>query len=60
MKFLIVLFALIAAVFAAPQFYPGGGFGGGGFGGSAAQAGKSNFRNMKFFSESSELQVEIF
>lgn len=43
MKFLIVLFALIAAAFAAPQFYPGGGFGhgGGGFGasGSAAQAG---------------------
>lgn len=39
MKFLIVLFALIVATFAAPQFYPGG-FGGGGFGGSAAQAGK--------------------
>lgn len=28
MKFFIVLFALIAAAFAAPQFYPGGGFSG--------------------------------
>lgn len=42
MKFIIVLFALIAAAFALPQFYQGGGFGGGGFGasGSAAQASK--------------------
>lgn len=30
MKFFFGLFALIAAAFAAPQFFPGGGFGGSG------------------------------
>lgn len=35
MKFFVVLFALIGAALAAPQFFPGGGFGG-----SAANAGK--------------------
>lgn len=40
MKFLVVLFAILAAAFAVPQFYPGGG----GFGasGSAANAGASS------------------
>ena len=38
MKVLILIFAIIAAVFAVPQYYPGGGFGGG-FSGSSSQAG---------------------
>lgn len=45
MKILIVLFAFIAVALAAPQFFPGGGFGHGGypgfggFGGSSANGG---------------------
>lgn len=43
MKLLVVLFAIIAAIVAAPQFQHGyGGFGGGGFSGSEANAGASS------------------
>lgn len=39
MKFIIILFAILATAFAAPQFFPGGGFGASG---SAANAGASS------------------
>lgn len=42
MKFLVVLFAILAAAMALPQFYPGFGGGGGGFSGSSSNAAASS------------------